>query len=124
VSICCDCTGDYLFDPQAEPHGKWTRDEDHIALIIELLGPFPKSVYTCGKLADRYFNKIGQLINIHDLKPWRLENVLVEKYGFSFNESSDISSFLLPMLEIDPEHRITAFDCLKHKWIASSSTST
>ena len=28
---------------------EWTREEDHLALIIELLGPFPKSVYTTGK---------------------------------------------------------------------------
>ena len=110
-------TGDYLFDPQSEPRGKWSRDEDHIALITELLGPFPKSVYSSGKLADTYFNKKGQLRNIQDLKPWRLENVLTEKYNFSVKESSEICSFLLPMLEIDPSHRITAFDCLKQKWI-------
>ena len=32
-------TGDYLFDPQSGT--KYGKDDDHIAQIIELLGPFP-----------------------------------------------------------------------------------
>ena len=73
-------TGDYLFDPQSEPRGKWSRDEDHIALIIELLGPFPKAVYSSGKLADTYFNEKGQLGNIQDLKPLAIGKCVERKH--------------------------------------------
>ena len=34
------CTGDYLFDPKASE--EYSRDEDHLALMMELLGPMPK----------------------------------------------------------------------------------
>jgi serine/threonine-protein kinase SRPK3 len=35
-------TGDFLFDPRGGP--SWDRDEDHLALIIELLGRMPRKV--------------------------------------------------------------------------------
>ncbi|KND00995.1 CMGC/SRPK protein kinase [Spizellomyces punctatus DAOM BR117] len=40
-------TGDYLFDPQAG--SRYTKDDDHVAQIIELLGDFPKSLALSGK---------------------------------------------------------------------------
>lgn len=35
-------TGDLLFDPRSGD--KWDRDEDHLALFIELLGRMPRKV--------------------------------------------------------------------------------
>jgi hypothetical protein len=91
-------TGDLLFDPHS---GKtWDRDEDHIAMIIELVGHFPKELYAGGKYADRYFTKKGELKHIHKLKPWRLVDVLRDKYMFSAEDSEGIADFLLPMLEV------------------------
>lgn len=37
-------TGDFLFDPKSGRN--YDRDEDHLALIIELLGPMSKKVIT------------------------------------------------------------------------------
>lgn len=37
------CTGDLLFDPRAGE--AYDRDEDHLALFLELLGRMPKRVY-------------------------------------------------------------------------------
>lgn len=92
-------TGDYLFDPHSGDH--WSREEDHLALMFELLGPFPKSVYSNGRMADTYFHtKRGQLKHIKDLKPWPLLDVLREKYHFSAQESEMIVDFLLPMLQV------------------------
>lgn len=39
-------TGDLLFDPQAGDG--WERDEDHIAQMMELVGPFPKKIALAG----------------------------------------------------------------------------
>lgn len=50
-------TGDYLFDPR--PSESATRDEDHIARMIELLGPFPKEVATRGFRRHKFFDKQG-----------------------------------------------------------------
>lgn len=49
--------GDYLFDPQAG--SRYTKDEDHIAQIIELVGEFPQSLAFSGKYSSRFFNRKG-----------------------------------------------------------------
>ena len=113
--------GDLMFDPKA---GKtWDRDEDHLAMMIELIGPFPKNVYTKGKESSRYFQKSGDLRHIDKLKFWSLRNVLHEKYKISALDADEISSFLLPMLEIDQKKRATAQELLQHPWLYSTSSS-
>lgn len=99
-------TGDYLFDPQSGT--KYGKDDDHIAQIIELLGPFPKSLCLSGKWSQEIFNRKGELRNIHRLRHWALPDVLREKYHFSVEEAKRISDFLLPMLELPPEARANA----------------
>ncbi|RAH41533.1 serine/threonine-protein kinase [Aspergillus brunneoviolaceus CBS 621.78] len=108
-------TGDYLFDPQSGT--KYGKDDDHIAQIIELLGPFPKSLCLSGKWSQEIFNRKGELRNIHRLRHWSLPDVLREKYHFSVEESLRISEFLLPMLEVSPERRANAGGMAAHEWM-------
>lgn len=91
-------TGDYLFDPRDGRN--YGRDEDHLALMMELLGPMPRSLSSHGKYASDYFNRKGELRNIRNLKFWSLESVLMEKYHFNSQDASELASFLLPMLEV------------------------
>uniref|UniRef100_A0A8C7ID73 non-specific serine/threonine protein kinase n=1 Tax=Oncorhynchus kisutch TaxID=8019 RepID=A0A8C7ID73_ONCKI len=109
-------TGDYLFEPHSGQD--YTRDEDHIALIIELLGKVPRKLILAGKYSKEFFTKKGDLRHITKLKPWGLLEVLVEKYEWSKEEAATFSSFLLPMLDLIPEKRATAAECLRHAWIA------
>lgn len=53
-------TGDYLFEPHSGED--YTRDEDHIAHFIELLGPIPKQLAMVGKYSREFFNKRGVCI--------------------------------------------------------------
>jgi len=99
-------TGDYLFDPQSGT--KYGKDDDHIAQIIELLGPFPKSLCLSGKWSQEIFNRKGELRNIHRLRHWALPDVLREKYHFSVEDAKKIADFLIPMLELPPEARANA----------------
>ncbi|XP_039972150.1 SRSF protein kinase 2-like isoform X2 [Xiphias gladius] len=110
-------TGDYLFDPQSG--ATFSRAEDHIAHIIELLGPLPSQFALSGRNSKRYFNRKGQLQHISKLKPWSLFEILRDKYEWPREEAVQFSSFLLTMLELLPEKRATAAQCLKHPWIAS-----
>ncbi|OJJ50695.1 hypothetical protein ASPZODRAFT_137844 [Penicilliopsis zonata CBS 506.65] len=107
-------TGDYLFDPQSGT--KYGKDDDHIAQIIELLGPFPKTLCLSGKWSQEIFNRKGELRNIHRLRHWALPDVLREKYHFTVEESRRISAFLLPMLELLPERRANAGGMASHEW--------
>lgn len=51
-------TADFLFDP----HGQgelFTKDDDHMAQIIELLGDFPLEVKMGGKYSRELFDHTG-----------------------------------------------------------------
>lgn len=108
-------TGDYLFEPHSGDD--YCRDEDHIAHIIELLGPIPKSIIFSGSMSHLVFNKKGELRHISGLKPWGLQSVLMEKYEWPAEQAAAFADFLRPMLEFDPLKRATAADCLQHPWI-------
>ncbi|XP_030211991.1 SRSF protein kinase 1b isoform X2 [Gadus morhua] len=110
-------TGDYLFEPHSGE--EYTRDEDHIALIIELLGKVPRKLILAGKYSKEFFNKKGELRHITKLKPWGLFEVLVEKYEWAKEEAISFSTFLLPMLDLVPEKRTSAAQCLSHPWLSS-----
>ncbi|XP_007426611.2 SRSF protein kinase 1 [Python bivittatus] len=110
-------TGDYLFEPHSGED--YSRDEDHIALIIELLGKIPRKLIVAGKYSKEFFTKKGDLKHITKLKPWGLFEVLVEKYEWSQDEAAAFTDFLLPMLELNPEKRATAAQCLRHPWLSS-----
>ncbi|XP_072134770.1 SRSF protein kinase 1-like [Mobula birostris] len=110
-------TGDYLFEPHSGED--YSRDEDHIALIIELLGKMPRKLILAGKYSKEFFTKKGELRHITKLKPWGLFEVLVEKYEWPQEEAASFTEFLLPMLELIPEKRATAAECLRHPWLNS-----
>ncbi|XP_039519281.1 SRSF protein kinase 1b isoform X2 [Pimephales promelas] len=110
-------TGDYLFEPHSGED--YSRDEDHIALIIELLGKIPRKLIMNGKYSKEFFTKKGDLRHITKLKPWGLQDVLVEKYEWARDEAQNFADFLIPMLDLIPEKRATAAECLRHSWIAS-----
>lgn len=110
-------TGDYLFDP--ESGATFSREEDHIAHIVELLGPLPCKFALSGRNSKKYFNRKGQLRRISKLQPWSLLEILLDKYEWPQEEAAQFSSFLLTMLELLPERRATAAQCLRHPWISS-----
>lgn len=108
-------TGDYLFEPHSGED--YTRDEDHLAHIIELLGEIPRRITAQGKHSKMFFNKKNELRHITGLKPWGLEAVLTEKYEWSPKDAKEFADFLKPMLDFDPDRRATAAECLKQAWL-------
>lgn len=108
-------TGDYLFEPHSGED--YTRDEDHIAHIMELLGPIPLPFALSGRYSREYFTRRGELRHISSLKPWGLFEVLLEKYEWPLDQAAQFSDFLLTMLELQPDRRATAAQCLQHAWL-------
>ena len=126
-------TGDFLFEPHSG--SGYSRDEDHLAHISELLGTIPRNVAMRGKMSKQFFHRNGKLRNISTLKPWPLYNVLREKYLWGGREAEvgicgwfkknifkeilfqSFSDFLIPMLAFDPSERSTAEQCLKHPFL-------
>ncbi|EJD75629.1 CMGC/SRPK protein kinase, variant 2 [Loa loa] len=108
-------TGDYLFEPHSGD--TYSRDEDHLAHIIELLGTISPRVYKKGAHWREFFDKHGRLLHIHQLKPWSLVEVLTQKYDWPIESAGQFASFLIPMLAFDQDERATARQCLQHDWL-------
>ena len=53
-------TGDYLFEPHSGDD--YSRDEDHLAHIIELIGPIPRHIAFAGVYSREFFNKRGNTV--------------------------------------------------------------
>jgi len=109
-------TGDYLFEPHSGED--YTRDEDHLAHIIELAGNIPRTIALSGKYSKEYFRKTGELRHITKLKPWPLYDVLTEKYEWEPSIAREFADWLLPMLSYDPTERATALECINHPFLA------
>lgn len=122
---------------------------DHIAHIIELLGSIPLPFALSGRYSREYFTRkgkrpaavghrliqasrlldlrwanslpsgSGELRHISNLKPWGLFEVLLEKYEWPLDQAAEFSDFLLTMLELQPERRATAAQCLQHAWLST-----
>lgn len=109
-------TGDFLFDPRTGED--WSRDEDHLALMTELIGNLPPKEWALsGKYAKDLFSREGKLKHISKLKFWTLTDVLEEKYSMLEEEAKEVASFLLPMLTWLPTTRQSAKEALKHPWL-------
>lgn len=108
--------GDYLFDPASGT--RYSKDDDHIAQIIELMGEFPRSVAFAGKYSGEFFNRKGELRHIHKLRFWPLDDVLHDKYLLSREEARLIASFLNSMLNLHPDKRASAAEMIKHPLIS------
>ncbi|KAH7816066.1 putative Serine threonine protein kinase-related domain containing protein [Monocercomonoides exilis] len=60
-------TGDYLFKP--EESKSLSQDEDHLSLMIELLGPIPWGVSKRGRRGQQLMDRDGQLKRRRSKKP-------------------------------------------------------
>ncbi|KAK3146087.1 hypothetical protein QOZ80_3BG0261460 [Eleusine coracana subsp. coracana] len=118
-SFACICfelaTGDVLFDPHSGDN--FDRDEDHLALMMELLGMMPRKIALGGRYSRDFFNRYGDLRHIRRLRFWPLSKVLIEKYEFTEKNANDMSDFLVPVLDFVPEKRPTAAQLLQHPWL-------
>nr|GAT46892.1 kinase-like protein [Mycena chlorophos] len=107
--------GDYLFDPAKG--SRYTKDDDHMAQIMELVGEVPKAISAGGKYSSEFFNRRGELRHISKLRFWPLDLVLHDKYLFPKPEADGLASFLSPMLRMHPDKRARAGELVHHAWL-------
>lgn len=113
-------TGDFLFDPHSDKD--YDRDEDHLALMMELLGPLPQSLIEKGQYSREFFTRSGELRHIRRLNFWSLRDVLGEKYKLPPEDAVGLAQFLAPMLIFEPAQRATAAEALLHPFVNDEST--
>lgn len=109
-------TGDYLFDPKSGD--KYSKEEDHIAYIAELIG-YPEFRWLkTAKRFRKYFTTTGKMKRILKHKEWHLEDVLKDKYCFKPDEAEKLADFLGMVLQWKNEDRATAQEMLEHEWLS------
>eukprot|EP00163_Fabomonas_tropica_P012770 TRINITY_DN2412_c0_g1_i1.p1 TRINITY_DN2412_c0_g1~~TRINITY_DN2412_c0_g1_i1.p1 ORF type:complete len:798 (-),score=230.00 TRINITY_DN2412_c0_g1_i1:183-2576(-) len=109
-------TNKYLFQPRESP--ECTKEEDHLALMMELLGTkMPKKMVLEGKQSKHLFNRKGELRRIRHLQPRDLVAELMKDPRFNRTVAQEAVDFIMPMLEFLPSSRATAAEMLKHPWL-------
>ncbi|KAG0621569.1 hypothetical protein M758_3G030700 [Ceratodon purpureus] len=114
-------TGSILFDPRTGG-SDYNRDEDHLAQIIEILGPIPKDLVSKGIHSDEYLTKDGNLKRRKPRGHCPLYKLLVSEYRFNEKDAKELAKFLLPLLELSPNKRPSASQCLHHPWLKNASS--
>ena len=111
-------TGDILFDPRTRPNATYTRDEDHVSLMVEMMGNFDRKFVLTGKQSKAFFNKKGQLKEKRKLRPCSVEKLLLTKYSMSPDDAAIVADFLEKCLQLNPADRWKAGQLLTHPWFA------
>ncbi|XP_052189731.1 uncharacterized protein LOC127799597 isoform X2 [Diospyros lotus] len=108
-------TGEMMFTPKGGQG--FSEDEDHLALMMELLGKMPRKIAIGGARSKDYFDRHGDLKRIRRLKYRPLDRLMVDKYKISDSDARELAEFLSPLLDFAPENRPTAQQCLQHPWL-------
>ncbi|XP_059280870.1 uncharacterized protein LOC132034491 isoform X2 [Lycium ferocissimum] len=108
-------TGEMMFTPKGGQG--FSEDEDHLAMMMELLGKIPRKIANGGARSKDYFDRYGDLKRIRRLKYGSLQKLLIDKFRFSENDALEFTKFLGPLLDFEPENRPTAQQCLQHPWL-------
>jgi serine/threonine-protein kinase SRPK3 len=103
-------TNELLFDPKKDKD--FSTDHHHVAMIRQLLGPFP----LCFERSNRY----RDLFDKDRLKLYyEIEISLKKRLNRSDipkEELEDILYLLKKMLTINPNKRFSSRECLRHRW--------
>ena len=104
-------TGDFLFDPRKGQN--YSKTDDHLAQMIEMLGPMPKNYAIAGQFFEKFFKRdpiSGKYVfkNITGLRLFPLARLLMQKYRFKKVEAEMLADFLLPILKWHPADRPSA----------------
>ncbi|TWU72628.1 hypothetical protein ED733_000214 [Metarhizium rileyi] len=119
--------GIVLFSGEASEEGTWTAEDDQLARMAEVLGPFPTSLLQRGRRSTEFFDEKGKLIRIPNFKRTSLERLIngeekpfLRPLDMPEAEVATFIDFIKGMLEIDPTSRKSAADLLQHEWIRLS----
>ena len=109
-------TGDFLFQP--EKGDTFTKNDDHVAKFVQMLGKIPKNFAKRAEHYNKFFTKNGKMRRVKDIKYIPLCDILIHKYHFKEFEAKALTDFMMPMLEWYPEKRASARDLLRHPWLS------
>ncbi|KAG6214592.1 hypothetical protein E4U26_000298, partial [Claviceps purpurea] len=108
--------GYVMFRNEPEEGDTWTPEDDHLAKIVEIIGPIPSSLLKQGRRTAEFFDEQG---------PTSLERLLngdrmpcIKPSDMSDDEVVVFIDFVRSMLQIDPGKRKSAAQLLQHEWLS------
>ncbi|KAF7591091.1 hypothetical protein BBP40_001990 [Aspergillus hancockii] len=113
--------GIVLFSGEVSENGPWTAEDDRLAEIFEVVGPFALQFLKTGTRTAQSFDKKGDLLRILNLKPTSLERLIngtkpfLKPKDMSDAEVPIFLDFLRGMLQTNPELRNSATDLLQYE---------
>jgi hypothetical protein len=99
-------TGENLFNPRKGK--KYTKDDDHLAQIIEVTGGFPSYYINSAPKKKKFFMGNGKLRRINSLKFIDLEGLFIEKYQIRTNFTKSFVKMLKCMFSVMVKDRLSA----------------
>ncbi|NXI06268.1 SRPK kinase, partial [Pachycephala philippinensis] len=100
-------TGECLFEPQ--PGKYFSKDDDHVARIIELLGRIPLQIVFSQNKSTKFFSRPGALLR---LSPRSLPGILADRHDWTPREGGRLPAARAAL-------RARAAQSLRHAWIAA-----
>ncbi|EDX18003.1 GD17227 [Drosophila simulans] len=111
-------TKTYLFDIQSK-RAKDSKDEAHLAKIVEYCGHIPRYLIRNGKHSPNFFSTNGELLNRESLRPTKLTNLLIRCKGWTTRNATEFVDFIMPMLNTDPLKRTSACKALGSPYLSN-----
>ena len=115
-------TGKYLFKPDSE--GMVSKEETHLALITQVLGPAPQDLVRSGRAGKIFYSRMREELHHFPLREMvfeDLEMLIGQRRGKPESEDGVFSQFLLSLLKWTPEERATVGKALQHKFVSKTS---
>jgi len=110
-----------LFKPRESDSKLYSRDDDHLAQIIELLGPFPLETIFASPKRRHFFDKEGKLRRINALAYVPLKELLQDRFRVKPSIASEFAAFLSNLLQVEPSKRPTPRQLLESDWLTKKS---
>lgn len=89
----------------------------HFVAMQETIGHFPRKLARDGDYYNGFYNRRNRLKFNMRLENRSISTRLIKDHGFSMDDALEIEAFLSPMLEYNPEKRVTATQCLESSWL-------
>ncbi|KAG6091429.1 hypothetical protein E4U30_006955, partial [Claviceps sp. LM220 group G6] len=117
--------GYVMFRQDPSEEDTWTDEDDHLAKIVEILGPIPSSLLKQGCRTAEFFDEQGEFRRIPKFPLTSLEHLLngermprMKPSDMSDDEVVVFIDFVRSMLQIDPKKRKSAKQLLQHEWLS------
>lgn len=117
-------TGDFLMDPKRKASNERDMDVEHLAMIMQILGPVPSRIATSGRSSrpprfiHRYFSEDGRFLFADKYRSYPRRSIAAELETYlEPAEAERAAQFIMSCFTYDPMERCHAADLLNHSWL-------